>query len=219
MAETNHIKRLNKIPSIRRLPRYLKCLNDFEKQGRDVVSSTELSSTLKWLPIVVKKDLQIVTPPTQKRTGYKVHGTILAIEHFLGWNHPMPTILVGVGNLGAALLNYGKFQGLEFKAAFDVKNEGQDTNAVPFHLMTDLPDFLSKQKIDVAVITTPEDVAQETANLLISLGIKALWNFTSKRISVPDDVLLQREDLSAGLAELCAKIHHIKGVEETSLSE
>jgi redox-sensing transcriptional repressor len=212
-------KRLGKIPSIRRLPRYLKCLEEYDKQGRKMISSTEFSKDLKWLPIVVKKDLQIVSPPTKKRTGYDVKGTIAAIERFLAWEKPMPTVLIGVGHFGMALLRYGKFKGLNFLASFDTdaNKQGLCVGGVKVLPMSDIQDFIRTHTVEIAVLTTPGECAQEITNDLVRFGIKAIWNFTSKRLSVPDGVFVQREDLSAGLAELTAKIKHIQGVEETSL--
>lgn len=218
MSDTSP-KRLGKIPSIRRLPRYLKCLEEYDRQGREIISSTEFSKDLKWLPIVVKKDLQIVSPPTKKRTGYDVKGTIKAIERFLAWENPMPTILIGVGHFGMALLRYGKFKGVDFLASFDSDpaKEGLSVGGVSVLPMSELEGFIRTHAVEIAVLTTSGDCAQEITDDLVRWGVKAIWNFTSKRLSVPDGVFVQREDLSAGLAELTAKIKHIQGVEETSL--
>ncbi len=201
-------KRLGKTPSIRRMSLYLNRLKMYQEKGIEIVTSTDLAADIDVLPVVVKKDLQLVEPPTKKRAGYLVSGTINAITAFLGWDKPKLAILIGVGHLGSALLGYRGFSALTFVAAFDtdVKKIGTTIHNIPVLNIRNLSEFLKKRKIDIAVLTMPSEQAQATVDLLMQEHIRAVWNFTRAKIHVPPHVALQREDLSAGLAELSAKI-------------
>ena len=201
-------KRLGKTPSIRRMPLYLNRLKAYQEKGMEIVTSNDIAADIDVLPIVVKKDLQLVEPPTKKRAGYIVNGTIKAITAFLGWDKQKSAILIGVGHLGSALLGYRGFPGLTFVAAFDtdVKKIGTTIHNIPVLNISNLSDFLKKRKIEIAVLTMPSEHAQKIVDLLTQGNILAIWNFTRAKIHVPPHVALQREDLSAGLAELSAKI-------------
>ena len=201
-------KRLGKTPSIRRMPLYLNRLKAYQEKGIEIVTSNDIAADIDVLPIVVKKDLQLVEPPTKKRAGYIVNGTIKAITAFLGWDKQKSAILIGVGHLGSALLGYRGFPGLTFVAAFDtdVKKIGTTIHNIPVLNISNLSDFLKKRKIEIAVLTMPSEHAQKIVDLLTQENILAIWNFTRAKIHVPPHVALQREDLSAGLAELSAKI-------------
>ncbi len=205
-------KRLGKVPSIRRLPLYLNRLIDYKNKGVAIVTSADLAQEMGLLPVVVKKDLQLVDPPTKKRSGYQVNGTIDAIKTFLDWQEPYTAVLIGVGNLGSALLGYNGFTGIQFIGAFDTDKSkiGQSIHGVPVHDLAGFADFSRKKKIDIVVLTTPSEVAQQTTDDIVGCPIQAIWNFTPAKLHVPAHIALQREDLSAGLAELCAKIKHNK---------
>lgn len=206
MMETD--KKIGKTPSIRRLPLYLNRLMAFKERGISIVTSSDLAVETGLLPVVVKKDLQLVEPPTKKRMGYHVDGTIEAIQSFLNWDRPTYAVLVGAGHLGSALLGYKGFTNLDFLAAFDVNPNkiGTSLHGISVLDVEALPDFLKAHSVHVAILTTPSDVAQEMADKLVSFGIPAIWNFTPAKLHVPATVALQREDLSAGLAELSAKM-------------
>ncbi len=207
MMETE-TKRLGKTPSIRRMSLYLSTLKSYQAKKIEIVTSADIAADMDILPIVVKKDLQLVHPPTKKRAGYLVNGTIKAITTFLGWNKPKSAILIGVGHLGSALLGYRGFSGLTFVAAFDtdVKKIGTTIHHIPVLNISNLSHFLKKRKIEIAVLTMPSEQAQSIVDILSQENILAIWNFTQTKIHVPSHIALQREDLSAGLAELSAKI-------------
>lgn len=198
------------IQTIRRLPQYLRVFYRLHGYGRELVSSTVLAQETHLLPIVVKKDLQAVGAPSKLRAGFKVAGTIQVIEKFLGWNNLNKAFLVGVGHLGAALLGFTGFKnhGLEIVAAFDTAPEkvGQAVHGVPVYHTAQLAGLIARENLKIAVLTVPASAAQGITDTLLSAGIKAIWNFAPVRLEVPAGVAVQQEDISSGLAELCAKL-------------
>lgn len=198
------------IQTIRRLPQYLRILYHLHGYGRELVSSTALSEETHWLPIVIKKDLQAVGAPSKLRAGFKVAGTIQAIEQFLGWNNLNKAFLVGVGHLGSALLGFSGFKqhGLQIVAAFDTASDkvGIHIQGVPVYHTAQLSTIIARQGLKIAVLTVPAEAAQGITDTLLPMGIKAIWNFAPVHLAVPASIVVQQEDISSGLAELCAKL-------------
>ncbi len=196
--------------TIRRLPQYLRIFYDLHAYGRELVSSTTLAEETHLLPIVIKKDLQAVGVPSKLRAGFKVAGAIEVIEEFLGWNNLNKAFLVGVGHLGAALLGFDGFKnhGLEIVAAFDTHPEkvGNKVHGIPVYHTAQLAGVIEEKNLKIAVLTVPATSAQGITDTLIKAGIKAIWNFAPVNLAVPADVVVQKEDISSGLAELCAKL-------------
>lgn len=198
------------VQTIRRLPQYLRVFYRLHGYGRELVSSTVLAQETHLLPIVVKKDLQAVGAPSKLRAGFKVAGTIQVIEKFLGWNNLNKAFLVGVGHLGEALLGFAGFKnhGLEIVAAFDTAPEkvGQTLHGIPVYHTAQLAGVITRENLKIAVLTVPASAAQGITDTLLSAGIKAIWNFAPVHLAVPASVVVQQEDISSGLAELCAKL-------------
>lgn len=205
-----HRKKDISIQTIRRLPQYLRIFYNLHAYGRELVSSTALAEETQLLPIVIKKDLQAVGAPSKPRAGFKVAGTIAVIEKFLGWNNLNKAFLVGVGHLGAALLGFDGFKnhGLEIVAAFDTHPEkvGSAFHGVQVYHTAQLASVIEKQDLRIAVLTVPASAAQGITDTLVAAGIKAIWNFAPVNLTVPPGVVVQKEDISSGLAELCAKL-------------
>ena len=198
------------VQTIRRLPQYLRIFYNLHGYGRELVSSTVIAEETHLLPIVVKKDLQAVGAPSKLRAGFKVAGTIEVIEKFLGWNNLNKAFLVGVGHLGAALLGFTGFKnhGLEIVAAFDTAPDkvGNTVHDVPVYHTAQLASIITQENLKIAVLAVPADAAQGITDTLLSAGIKAIWNFAPVHLNVPKNVIVQQEDISSGLAELCAKL-------------
>ncbi len=205
-----HPKKEISTQTIRRLPQYLRVFYRLHGYGRELVSSTILAQETHLLPIVVKKDLQAVGAPSKLRAGFKVAGTIEVIEKFLGWNNLNKAFLVGVGHLGAALLGFAGFKnhGLEIVAAFDTAPDkvGQAVHGVPVYHTAQLASTIAQENLKIAILTVPAVAAQGITDTLLAAGIKAIWNFAPLRLEVPPGVIVQQEDISSGLAELCAKV-------------
>ncbi|MBN2710845.1 MAG: redox-sensing transcriptional repressor Rex [Planctomycetes bacterium] len=202
--------KVGKIPSIRRLPQYLRVLRGLEGAGQEVASSSMLSTSLGLEQIVVKKDIEITGITGKTGVGYMVAELIDGIEDYLGWNNSSDAFLVGAGSMGKALLGYDGFRrhGLQIVAAFD-NDEGKvggEYKGVPVLPMSKLKSLASRLHVHIAILTVPGDSAQEVASQLADCGISGIWNFAPTTIQVPESVSVLNEDLSASLAELSVRI-------------
>lgn len=202
-------KHAENIQTIKRMPQYLRLFNKILGYGRDYISSVQIAQETGLRPILIKKDLLMVGAPGKTKLGYNVKGTVEAIETYLGWHDKKDVCLVGYGKLGAALFNYEGFKkhGFNIVAAFDcdaqkITQEAQH-NLYPINQLTKV---IQENKISTAIIAVPATAAQGVADTLVSAGVKAVWNFSPVDIKVPEDVIIQNEDLSVGLALLCSRL-------------
>jgi len=197
-------------PSIRRLPSYLHIIRNAEKEGFEYISGTVIAQELKLEPIQVRKDLSITGIIGKPKKGYPAKALIAAIEHFLGWDSVRDTVLVGVGNLGSALMGYQEFQyhGMNIVAAFDKDPNklGSTVHGVPVLPFDTMELQIRQLNVKLAILTVPSAFAQETADALVRAGITAIWNFTNVKLKIPDHVVVQKEDLSSGYAMLCVML-------------
>ncbi len=197
-------------PSIRRLPSYLHIIHQAQHDGLEYISGTVIAQELNLEPIQVRKDLSITGIVGKPKKGYPVAELIAAIERFLAWDSVHDAVLVGVGNLGSALMGYQEFQlhGLNIIAAFDKdpRKIGSNVHGVPI-LSTDSMEMqIRNLGVKIAILTVPSAHAQDSADALVRAGIKGIWNFTKSKLRVPDSVVVQKEDLSSGYAMLCVMI-------------
>lgn len=198
------------LPTIQRLPAYLRELRTLRARGEEFVSTTYLSERLQIIPIVVRKDLTVTGAVGKPRIGFSVAELITSIESFLGWQQAKQAFLLGVGHLGTALLGYGGFiqNGLTIVTAFDTNptKTGTTVHGKTVHALHQLPEMAKELSIDVGILTVPATAAQESANILVRAGIRGIWNFTSAKLDVPETVVCQDQDLSEGLAVLTTRL-------------
>ncbi|HNV70493.1 MAG TPA: redox-sensing transcriptional repressor Rex [Candidatus Ozemobacteraceae bacterium] len=201
-------------PTLRRLPVYHHYLQSILDQGRDVISCTHIATDLKLDPTQVRKDLATTGIVGKPKVGYEISVLLETIESFLGWNNTHEAFLVGVGHLGAALLGYSGFSryGLKIIAAFDTDKAkiGTSLHGIEIRPLTKLENLARRLRVRMAVMTVPAAEAQAVADLLSESGIEAIWNFAPVQIQVPDSVIVQHENLAAGLSILSAKLTQLK---------
>jgi redox-sensing transcriptional repressor len=177
--------------------------------GDEYISGTVIANELNLEPIQVRKDLAITGIVGKPKRGYPVAPLIGAIEAYLNWDKRVDAIVVGAGNLGSALSRFPGFRqhGLYVAAAFDadLSKTGRKIQDTPVFPLAELGAKVAEMGIRVAILTVPSGNAQDVANLLVSAGIKAIWNFTNVKLKVADDVVVQNEDLSSGYAMLSIK--------------
>jgi redox-sensing transcriptional repressor len=168
---------------IRRLPRYYRQLSDLCSRGIVRISSHSLGQEMGITASQIRQDFSCFGEFGQQGYGYNVEELRAEIGHILGVDNDHHLILIGVGNLGHALLQNFPFSqtGFTVDAAFDVSPAviGTRINGVPILPMDDLESFLEEHPVDVVALTIPQSTAQSTANRLIDLGIRGFWNFTN----------------------------------------
>jgi len=175
---------------IRRLPRYLRKLDELTDSGVNRISSFELGQQLGLTPSQIRQDFSCFGEFGQQGYGYNVPALRAQIAHILGTDRGFEAILVGVGNLGRALLCNFRFANWGFKmvAAFDVNPSliGTEVDGIPVYGMDELDNYLKNSHIDVAVLTVPKAAALPVTNTLIDNGVDAIWNFTNVEVTAPD---------------------------------
>jgi len=195
-------------PSVRRMPSYLSTIRRLQSEQDDpYISGTVIAQELNLEPIQVRKDLAITGIAGTPKKGYPVDRLIGAIEAYLGWSEPRKGVLVGVGNLGSALLGYPEFRlhGLRILGAFDTSPQkiGSRVHDVPVYAAETMEWRVRQLAVKMAILTVPSPFAQESAEALVRAGIEGIWNFTNVKLTVPQTVAVQKEDLSSGYAMLC----------------
>lgn len=200
------------IPTIKRLPSYLRLLRQYLEEGEQWVSATRLAEELGLTPIQVRKDMAGTGVEGKPKVGFEIESLIDAIVENLGWDNSTDAVLIGAGHLGVALARYEGFEsyGLQIAAAFDQDPEkhGKKIGKTKIYPMEHLKRYIDTHDINIAVITVPADSAQDVADTLVEMGIKAIWNFAPKDLRLPSDIVLQRTDLATSFAVLSAKYRH-----------
>lgn len=210
-------KKMAGLSTVRRLAGYHHDLCRLKNKGRDSVSSTELAEELALEPVQVRKDLSRTGVTGKPRVGFPVDEAIAAIEEFLGWDNTSDAVLVGVGSLGTALLGYEGFTdyGLNILAAFDADEDkvGTDVRGYRVLPMDELGETVGRLQLQVGIVTVPDSAAQDVIDELVDAGIRGIWNFAPMTPRVPEHVVVQNEDLAAGLAVLSVQLS--KGQQRT----
>jgi redox-sensing transcriptional repressor len=193
-------------PSLRRLPNYLRLMRQWLAEGRETISCTHLAESLDLDPTQVRKDLALTGVGGRPKVGYVLAELVEGTERFLGWDNASEAFLVGVGNLGAALLGYPGFarQGLSIVAGFDAdpKRVGLIVAGKPIQPMGKLPELVTRMHIRLGVLTVPEAAADVAARAMVQAGIQAIWNFTGARIDPGPGIIVEHVDLAQSLAVL-----------------
>lgn len=206
----------NKIPkaTAKRLPIYYRYLRYLHEDGKERVSSTELSEAVKVDSATIRRDFSYFGALGKRGYGYDVENLMNFFSKTLKQDRLTNVALIGVGNLGHALLNYNFHQGnnMRISAAFDINKEivGTIQSGVPVYPMEDMVQQLKMQQIDVVMLTVPTSAAQDAASSLVEAGVKGILNFTPIRISVPEEVRVQNVDLANELQTLIYFIDHYK---------
>ena len=192
---------------IRRLPRYLRKLDDLYAKGEERISSGELGRQMGLTPSQIRQDFSCFGEFGQQGYGYNVNMLREEIAGILGMDRSFSVVLIGVGNLGHALIeNFGFAQnGFRVLAAFDVRPEivGTEIGGIPILDQSKQAEFIRENQVDIAVLTVPRHMADEAANTLVKAGIKAIWNFTNIELKIDNrDVLIENIHFSDSLLTL-----------------
>ena len=183
--------------------RYLRFLHD---AGKRRISSTELSEAVKVDSATIRRDFSYFGALGKRGYGYDVEYLLEFFSHALNQDRLTNVALVGVGKLGQALLNYNFHQSnnVRISAAFDVNPDivGTIQTGVPVYSMDEMIEQLKIQQIQVAILTVPQDVAQDTADRIVEANVRGILNFTPIRLNAPENVRVQNVDLTNELQTL-----------------
>ena len=192
--------------TIYRLSIYLRCLARLRENGISTVSSDALAKAAGVKPTQLRKDLAYFGTFGTRGLGYDVGALSKRISDKLGTSRLQPVILIGVGNLGLSLLQYRGFEkeGFEIIAAFDTDPQRKRDKEIkqPIYGMDELPDFVKRQNVKMAILTVPAAVAQEVANLLTEAGIVGILNFAPIVLAVSEEVMVNNVNLAIELENL-----------------
>ena len=192
--------------AIYRLSVYLRCLHRLKANAIRTVSSDALAAAAGVKPTQLRKDLTYFGQFGTRGLGYDVEQLARMITDLLGTNSLQPVILVGVGNLGQALLSYRGFEqeGFEIIAAFDIDPDRKREKPItqPVCDMDKLPALVRERGVRMAILSVPAVVAQEVTNQIVEAGITGILNFAPIVLQVPEEVTVNNVNLAIELENL-----------------
>ncbi|MDD2522150.1 MAG: redox-sensing transcriptional repressor Rex [Anaerolineaceae bacterium] len=183
---------------VSRLPLYVQTLNQLLREGQSVVSSSELGERLKTTPSQIRRDLSYFGDFGKQGTGYEIILLMESLRRILNLNQIWQVVLVGVGHVGEALLNYDGFsrKGFEIIMAFDQSPKviGKRFGTLAVKSVDELEAELSKRQVDIGAISVPAENAQEVCDRLVNSGVRAILNYAPIALEVPEGVQLATID-------------------------
>lgn len=213
MSEGKEIISVSK-HTMKRLPVYLSYLKSINDGTIENISSPVIARALNLNEVQVRKDLASVSSTGGKpKTGFDLLQLINDIENVLGYNNVNEAVVVGVGNLGKALLKYSGFEecGVRITAAFEKNPEllGEEIGGKTVFSVSRLQNLCERMKIHIGIITVPAEEAQEICDILVDSGIRGIWNFAPVKLNVPDNVAVRDENLGVSLSLLSMQMKEI----------
>lgn len=211
--EENTIKTLPH-KTIERLSQYRRALFLCLEEGKSHIFSHEIARIQHITPVQVRRDLMLIGYSGTLRKGYNIQALIDLIGTIIDSHDGINVAIIGMGNLGRALINYfrGKRHKLSIVAGFDNNPEkiGTTMAGVPCYAVDQLDKMIKKHQIELAIITVPRTQTDETASKLVGAGIKGILNYTPKPVNVPDHVYLEEYDMITSLEKVAFYIKMAK---------
>jgi redox-sensing transcriptional repressor len=206
MLETKKTQSISK-QLLKRLPNYLVFLKTVGDDTVKYISAPTVAQGLGLNEVQVRKDLAAVSSTAGKpKSGFAIKELIRDIENFLGYNNVDEAVIVGAGHLGKAFLSHKGFEeyGLKILVAFDndealIGTEFCGKKILPIE---SLEDFCRRVNIHIGIITVPAEFAQSVCDRMVEGGIRAIWNFASVHLNVPEQVLVHNENMANSLVTL-----------------
>ena len=198
------------VPTIRRLPLYRSFLKSRKNKESKFMSAPEIAKELHIDSTQITKDFSFINVLGKTKVGYEINSLISDIEDFLGYRILRKAFIVGIGNLGTALIKYNEFskEGMEIVAGCDIDTEkiGTEINDLKIFSIDKFKENYNETPVEIGIITVPADQAQIVANTMIECGIKAIWNFSATPISAPDNTIVENTSIESGLAMIKWKL-------------
>ena len=199
-----HVKISNAV--VKRLPIYLRYLEDLMKNNVERISSNELSSLIGFTASQIRQDLNNFGGFGQQGYGYNIKGLYKEINSILGLDREYRMVIVGTGNLGQALANYSKYHksGFPIVGMFDINPKiiGLRINDIEVMDCDYLVDFLNENHVDIGIITTDKAAAQSVANKLVEGNVRGIWNFATCDLKVPKRIQVENVHVTDSLSAL-----------------
>lgn len=197
-------------PTVKRLSLYLREIETRSELGHKTISSKQLGQALGLTDAQVRKDLACFGNFGHPGVGYQTTELIAELRNILGTDRQWNAALVGVGNIGRALMAYGRFRrkGFDIAAVFDSDPAlvGHDIAGHHVHSMKDLERLVKEREIKIGVVAVPAPHAQQVADQLIAAGVVGILNFAPKRLDVHDKVSVVSVDFSVALEQLAFQV-------------
>jgi redox-sensing transcriptional repressor len=199
------VERQRRIPeaTVARLPVYLRSLLELADESAATISSERLAEMAGVNAAKVRKDLSYLGSYGTRGVGYDVEYLLFQMSRELGLTHDWPVVIVGIGNLGQALANYGGFHERGFPVAAlvdaDERKVGDQVGDLQIRHIDDLPEIVAELEIAIGIIATPAQAAQDVADRLVAAGVSSVLNFAPAVITVSDDTSLRKVDLAVEL--------------------
>ena len=189
--------------TVARLPVYLRTLAEAAEDGVSTISSERLAELAGVNAAKVRKDLSHLGSYGTRGVGYDVDYLAFQMSRELGLTEERAVVIVGAGNLGQALANYGGFSSRGFPILAVVDSDpdkiGRVIAGVRVRPVEDLPSIVAAAANTIGVVATPAPVAQAVADRLVAAGVHSILNFAPVVLTVPDDVLVRKVDLATEL--------------------
>lgn len=194
------------ITVIRRLPKYYRYLGELIRKGINRISSQELSKLTGFTASQIRQDLNNFGGFGQQGYGYNVEELHNQLGKILGLDKMYNTVIAGAGNLGQAISNYKGFQDAGFKvlSLFDKNPKliGLKIREVEIRDVDKLEDYIKENNVEIGVITTPKESAQDIADIYTKAGIKGIWNFAPADLKIDEDIIVENVHLNESLFTL-----------------
>ena len=195
---------------VSRLSLYLRELQHLVRDGKATISSSQLGKLLGFTDAQVRKDLAYFGHFGHPGIGYRCDELVAAIRRILGTDRSWKVAMVGIGNLGRALLRYRGFtsQGFHVVAAFDIDPRiiGATIEGIPVYALDRVGDIVQQEQIQLGIITVPAPQAQQAADQLVAAGIAGIVNFAPVTLSLPEQVSLVGVDLTTELEQIAFSV-------------
>ncbi|MEZ0536968.1 redox-sensing transcriptional repressor Rex [Caldicellulosiruptoraceae bacterium PP1] len=196
---------------IRRLPRYLRHIEDLITHDIMKISSTELSERMGYTASQIRQDFNNFGGFGQQGYGYNTMVLKDNLYKILGLDRNFKMVIAGAGNLGHAIANYKNFsaKGFQIIGIFDsdIEKVGKKIGSVEVFHIDIMKDFIKNNNVDIGILTVPSAAAQKVADIMIEGGIKGIWNFTEKEIDVKNNIIVENVHLIDSLMVLSYKLN------------
>lgn len=196
-----------------RIPIYIEYLRSLSDEEQKTISATKIARGLSLGEVQVRKDLAMISGLGRPRVGYDRPKLIRDLELCLGSAGVTNAVLVGVGKLGRALLDYASFEefGVRIVAGFDCNESalqiGRNRSVLP---IKDIEAFVRENDVKIGIVTVGQGSAQEVVDRLAAAGVKAIWNFAPCALTVPEGIVFKQENLALSLAHLNSQLKNKK---------